>query len=357
MSGGRLRERQRDPERLDALALYDRFRPKLGDQFVSDTGPRGAAAAFVENVRGVAQQASTLHGWRVQNLFRGVVVSLDAVQFIKEEDNGRYYFTGPDIKVPDFRIIADEGTDLLVEAKNVSPSKPFRDFTIRKKELDALHRYCDLVGKSKLMIAIYWSAWNLWTLVDPIWLSSAGTNMTLSLRDAILKNEMSLVGDRSLGTEMPLAMRFHGDGNISRIDTLSELLQFTVSRVEFLVAGRTVVRPDERRIAYTLLMFGGWSDLSQVVEKDGENIVSLTFEVRPEESDPNQPFHMHGPLSSLFSSYFALATLDSQNNVRSIDAEYDVGGFGSLVEEPYEGDVLRLWRFTITSAPHPSTTS
>lgn len=347
MDGDHLRERERDSGRLDSLVLYERLRPKGGEQFVTDAVLTKTAHKFVDNIRDVAKQASTLHGWRVQNLFRGVVVSLDKVCLIKEEDTGRYFFKGLEIKSPDFRVVTDDGAPLLVEVKNRAPGNPRADFTMPMKELNSLRRYCDLVGDSKLKIAIYWAGWNQWTLVDPVWFTAEGTKLRLPVLEAMARNEMAVLGDRFFGTEMPLALQIHCDPRVPQSGTASGSSPFTVGRVEFLVANRTIARPEEQRIAYTLMMFGGWSDITTILDQDGDQVKSVTFEFRPEEVDPTQRFQMHSPLSSLFSSYFAQATLDAQNSVRDIDAEYEPGGFGALVGEPYDGDVLRLWRFVV----------
>ena len=68
MSEYHLREKRREPERLDSLNLYEHIRPKRGDQFVTESLLAESAAIFVAKVSEVAKQASTLHGWRVENL-------------------------------------------------------------------------------------------------------------------------------------------------------------------------------------------------------------------------------------------------------------------------------------------------
>ena len=346
MSDDRLREADREPERFDTLTLYDRLRPISGMQFVTDAGLSAATKAFAKGVREVAKQASTLHGWRAENLFRGVVVSLDAVQLIKEEDCGRYFFKGPKVKQPDFRVVTGDGSNLLIEVKNRRPTKPTGDFTMAKGEFDSLRRYCEMVGNAELKLAVYWVWWNLWTLTDGRWLIDEGNRVRLPMLEAMKRNEMARLGDEILATETPLAMRFCSDPTQPRTIAADGSFPFTIGRVELLVAGRVIERPDEKRIAYTLLMFGGWQDDRSSLEEENDEAMSITFELRPEELVPDQEFQMHNPLSSLFSSYFGASTLADDGQVRSLDSAYEPGGFGSLVEEPYEGEILRLWRFT-----------
>ena len=273
-------------------------------------------------------------------------MSLDRVRFIKDEDSGRFFFKGQEIKQPDFRIVTEEGATLLVEVKNRAP-KPSADFVISRKELEGLYRYCELSPGPELRIAIYWAAWNLWTLMDPKWLVKEGRQARVSLPEAMKRNEMVILGDMTLATEMPLALRLVADTSKPRRITDDGSCAFTVGRVEMLVSGRVIERYDEQHIAYTAMMFGGWNDVRTLIDKDNTELNSITFEVRPEEPVHEQGFQFHSQLSSWFSSYFGIATLNSVGDVQSLDTRYKPGGFGSLVEEPYEGEVLNLWRFRV----------
>ena len=347
MSGHHLRERHREPARLDSLNLYEQIRPEVGTQFVTESLLDAAGSIFVKNVDEVAKEASTLYGWRAENLFRGVVVSLDSAHFIKDEDSGRLFFKGKDKKQPDFRIVTDKGATLLVEVKNKSPSKPREDFTMSHGELESLRAYCQLSPGAELKIAVYWAGWNLWTLTDPQWFTRDRRRARLSLHHAMKHNEMLSLGDVTLATEMPLALRVFAETSKPRQIADDGSCSFTVGRVELLVAGNTIENDIEQKIAYTLMMFGGWTDVTTSIDRDGVNLISITSELQPETPVVGQSFQLHGPLSSLFSTYFGIKTLSSDGTVRSLDAAYKPGGLRALVEEPYEGDVLSLWRFSL----------
>lgn len=342
-----LREKPREPARLDSLKLYEEIRPTSGTQFVTESLLDEAASIFVTNVSEVARQASTLHGWRVQNLFRGVVVSLDRVRLIKDEDEGRLFFKGQDMKQPDFRIVTDAGKTFLVEVKNKAPSRPTSDFTMSHKELDGLRRYCQLSPGSETKLAIYWAGWNRWTLTDPRWFTKDGPRARLSLEQAMRANEMVTLGDVILATEMPLSLRIIADKERPHTIADDGSCSFTIGQVEILVAGNPIERKEERRLAYTLLVFGGWSDIDTSVDTDDRELNSITVTAQPEVPVRGQAFQLHSPLSSLFSSYFGLATISAGGHVRRLDTAYRSGGMGSLVDDSYDGDVLKLWRFKV----------
>ena len=346
MSDARLRRPGRDPERLDSLDLYANLKERNEGSFVSDGDLAAAQDRFIDGIRKAAAEASTLHGWRAQNLFKGVVVSLDEVEFIKEEDRGDYLYVGSDIKPPDFRIRTASGDALLVEVKNTRPRRPTDFFSISVGELDAYSRYSDIVGEGRFLLAIYWVWWNRWTLVDPRRLATGSGRVRIDLPSAAKANEMVLLGDRTLATEFPLALTLHADPDAPHSIGPDGSFPFTVGRAEYSVAGRVIKSPAEQRIAHTLMLFGGWQDERQVLEESGDEVLAIRFEIWPEELPPDeQPFAMHSPMSSLFSAFFNLRTLDSEGSVKELDAAYEVGGFGSLVEEPYEGEVLAIWRF------------
>lgn len=348
MSDARLHRPRRDPERLDSLDLYVKLKERTEGSFVSDGDLEAVQERFSEGVRRATKEASTVHGWRAQNLFKGVVVSLDRVQFIKEEDRGDYLFAGADIKPPDFRIRTERGVPLFVEVKNTRPRRPLDGFSISAGEVDACQRYAELAGGGRVLLAIYWVWWNLWTLVDLRRFQHKSGRIQIDLPSAAKANEMALLGDQILATEFPLALTLHADRDEPHAIQADGSFPFTIGRVEYSVANRQIASDGEKRIAHTLMLFGGWQDERQILEKSEGQALAIRFEVWPEEPPPSeQPFAMHNPLSSLFSAFFNMRTLDSDGSVAEVDTTYDVGGFGSLVEEPYEGEVLSIWRFTL----------
>jgi hypothetical protein len=66
---------------------------------------------------------------------RSPVGVLGKARFIKSEDEGESYYHGDDVQPPDFRVILDDGRNLLVEVKNWYFKSPTDDFKVRQKTL------------------------------------------------------------------------------------------------------------------------------------------------------------------------------------------------------------------------------
>jgi hypothetical protein len=156
----------------------------------------GALATIRRNLIDVTQQDSTLHGWRVQALFEAVVASLGGVRLLKVEDSGDVFFSGDELKPPDFRIVDANGCQFLVDVKNAHQKRPWHSYRLRRKDGDEYRRYCDVVGVGSLKFALYWSKWNLWTLVSyDRFQNSSSSYLELPFVEAIKYNEMGIVGD------------------------------------------------------------------------------------------------------------------------------------------------------------------
>ena len=343
-----LRPLGRDSRRLGSLDLFSRLATGGASGELLSTVQ---IEEFLDDVRSglldAAASAGTLHGWRVQSLFRGVVVALDSIKLIKDEDAGDALHGLSEIAVPDFRVVTDSGDQLLIEVKNASQKTPTSDYSMRAKDLDGLQAYSDLV-KTPLRVALYWWKWNLWSLVDPGALTADGAKYRITLPEAMMANEMSGLGDRSLGTEYPLQFRLTADPTVSREVGDDGSVDFTVGDAQLLVDNRVIFTDSEKQIAWNLMLHGGWEEDAVVADVDDDGLLrSVTFELRPAHENRDKPFALHQPMSSMFSSYFNQRTLSDDGAVRSLDAPYDPGQMSNLVREPYDGEVLRLWRFTI----------
>ena len=123
------------------------------------TGSLGARASL--------GNPSRLHGLRTEAMFRAVLVALGRFQLLVEEDEGQVYYEdglGP-VKLPDYRAVDADGRQLLIEVKAVPPSSRRLHHSIPASEVEGLCRYGELTG-APVAVAHYWSAANLWTLVD-----------------------------------------------------------------------------------------------------------------------------------------------------------------------------------------------
>lgn len=342
---------RREHARLDALDLYARVVERTKGA-ISDPGRFDKALAKVrKGLVEVTSSKSTLHGWRAQALFEAVVASLGRVQLLKLEDSGDAFFAGPAIKPPDFRIVCSDGDQMLVEVKNLYQKRPETAFRMRAKDLEELQRYAHLVGVKELKLAIYWSRWNLWTLADSGRFQPDGAgHLALSLPVALQCNEMGRIGDRTPATEWPIGLIIYTDPSQPRTVNAEGEAQFTIGRLEYVVAGRAVAAPAEQRILLRLMLHGGWPEQASTEVINGE-LISNSFLYSPEtEPPPGQPFAMHGPLSSIYSSMFNEATMDEQGEITALRVRINPSALAALIPDDYQGKTLRIWRFEQVAA-------
>ena len=345
-ASGKLRRLPRRGGPLDALDLYAHVVETTGASIADPHRIDVALTRVRQDLLELTRRESTLHGWRVQALFEAIVASLGAVRLLKLEDVGDLFYCGDELKPPDFRIVTAQGNQIFVEVKSFYQKNASSDYRIRRSDLDQLDHYVDMVGGGSLKYAIYWSRWNRWTLVDPSRFSSdSGVHLQLSVVEAIAANEMGSLGDRIIATEWPLALTLYSDAAKSRVVTAEGRVQFTAGRAEFTVAGRPVTDTTEQRIVHRLMYYGGWAEETSVDVVDGE-LLSMSVMCSPDEPPPSpQPFAMHAPLSSIYSSMFNAATIDEDGVITELRIDIDPGALSSLIPDGYKGKVLRIWRF------------
>ena len=188
---------------IEALNLYSLLQPSdSSDAVLGDDRDRSAFAELLE--RGISESLNNqrrLHGRWAQDLFEAVAVSLDSIRLIKEEDSGRLYYDQeqPDLRLPDFRLILNDGRQLLVEVKNVAPSGIRRNQKLRSRDVGAAREYSRLT-RADLYYAHFWAFSARWTLVNSDWLEDAGEFKILKNSTAHTQNEMGLLGDFYIGT-------------------------------------------------------------------------------------------------------------------------------------------------------------
>lgn len=300
-----------------------------------------------------------LHGWRVQTLFKAVVVELGGARLVKDEDEGECYSEdGATVKLPDYRLVLEDGEMILVEVKNVAPGA--LKTKIGLGELEALERYAELNG-ARLLFAHYWSQVNLWSLVDASVLAREESAATLKLTDALLASEMGFLGDATIATTPPLVLRLQADPGAPRTLGAEEgggqrRATFTVDDVEILAAGTALVDEEERRIAQALMQLGGWEVEETASIGENDEVVSVDFAYRPAAEQAGVPHHQVAPLSSLYSAAFNQATLDENGAPSRLAVDPDPGRMTGLIPSDYwsKGErTLPLWRFELYPSVGP----
>src|SRR5690348_7493442 len=147
---------------------------------------------------------------------------------------------------------------MLVEVKNFHQGNDTR----RPFELDAdyvrgLVRYSQAMN-CNLMLAVYWSRWNICTLVRHDDFEDCGDKRRLDMFTAIKANHMASLGDYSIGTRFPLSLIMRADKGKPRSFDTEGKGSFTISKVEFYCAGQHITDPLEQNIAAYLMFFGTW---------------------------------------------------------------------------------------------------
>jgi len=301
--------------------------------------------------------AGRLHGWRLQNLFEAMVVSLGRVKLIKTEDSGSYFFddeTG-DVKLPDFRIVTHDNQSLLVEVKNIAPGQKVRTQRLGREYLDAQLRYAEWTN-SRLMWAHYWSALNLWSLVDAAKLGPTGNTVELTLETAMKMSEMRVLGDKLVATTPPLVMSLVADESKPRrtreTDKDKRFAQFTVGKVEFRCGSQPINGGIEQQIAFFLILYGRWQKEPMGTFDSEEKPERIDWVCTPQEQVPGQEFQMVGYLCELYSMLYNVATLGDEGSVQTLWHEPDPGFLAKLIPPDYwdEQHDLPLWLFEM----HPS---
>lgn len=301
-----------------------------------------------------------LHGWRVQNLFEAVIVSLGSVQLIKAEDTGSYYYDDcrGRIRPPDFRLVRHDGEQLLVEVKSVFQRGAFKPgIAVRAADLEEEIRYANLAD-ARLLVAHYWSRLNLWTIVDARVLKRQGNKFALDFETAMMANEFGFLGDATIATLPPLVFSLTADPNAPQltkpIDDTTREVEFTIGGVELYNEGRLIEDEIEWRVAWFLLLHGPWEMETKVKESDGR-IQRISYIFTPPESggDLSDPVRRRrlaavGTLSSMYSSFYNSITLTEGGKVSRLRHEPEPAALGNLVPPGFWDKTnrsLALWRF------------
>jgi hypothetical protein len=334
----------RDPIRFDIINAFAEFgraeKLSLRDPSTAD--------GFVERARASIDRSLAnerfLHGIRTELMFESLVASLGAVEILKPEDCGEIYVSDQSLRVPDFRLVLVDGSQMLVEVKNFYQAKDLTEsFDLDADYLEGLVRYSRAMS-CNLLLAIYWARWNVWTLVRPDVFKSQGEKRTLDMFDAMKANHMASLGDYSVGTRFPLSLVLHADKSKPRSIGADGSASFTIGRVEVYCGGQMIADPVEQGIATCLMFYGRW-EYGVEPRVAGNEIEAVEHRWVPKE-DHNQGFEIVASLSEMFCTFYTFATQD-EGRVGKLRLDITPGSWGSLIPEDYKGGKLPLWRFRL----------
>lgn len=342
-----MRKLPRDRGRLGSLFLFDKL-DRLRDSQLDLEDPT-RIEEVVTDIRdwlgGVLADRNVVRGWWAQGLFVAVVVAIGEVRLIQELDNGDLWFSDePDgIGLPDFLIVTADGRRLVVEVKAVN-RKGRRAFKLPKKDLARLRAYAAAIG-TEPFVATFWEEWGLWALVP-----AEVMDEPVTVGDVMKPNEMGLVGDRWLGTRAPLsALITVSSGRRVAIDEDRYEGEFTITDFALHADGVRITEKKEERLAFFLMLYGGWQETEHVeIDNDGR-ISVIRYEFAPRESDNqhSESFELLGPISSMYSRYYRGATEGRSGTIGKLGLDPDPGMVRNMVPDEYHGEALHVWRLKV----------
>jgi hypothetical protein len=332
----------RNPEVFETLELFK----YLAKEEALSLRDEHSGAKFLQKLDAAFQSAkgnpARLHGLRAQSLFEYIAVSLGECSFVKHEDAGDVYASQQDVNPPDFRIILKDRSQFFVEVKNFFQRDPLSKYQIKGSYLSKLKAYTDIFGV-ELKLAVYWAQWNLWTLSSLSCLEEKNGNYYLEFKDALINNEMGLLGDRQIATVPPLIFRVFTDPAKLRTVQSNGNVQFTIGGFEILAGGVKIEDRKEQNLVLSFMFFGDWSEDTQALTEN-DQLVSFDYIFEPSERSQDQPFDMVGSLSSMVSRQFHILTAPEGETERLVPNQ-EPDDFRIELPPDCKGKQLKLWCF------------
>lgn len=346
-----MKRHELDPLNMSLLKSLDEFARSNGLSITDIAAREGLLDAARDSLEQHVVHEARIHGFRVESMFAHVAAAMGETILVSEEDAGALFDETGTLKRPDFRVITRDGEQMLVEVKNFhpkgSPTKPYR--RIKGNYLASLKRYAQ-INDVPLRIAIYWSRWNLWSLLDAKRLDESQQTVTITMEDAFLHNELYLLGDRMIGTLPPLSFRLYADKAKPRGISPDGEAGFTVAKACICCDDTDVDDAEERRIAWYLMLNGTWNEIEQIAEINDGLVDYVEMRVSPsdppEEESDDQPFRSLGYLSQMVTSQYLRSTSDD-GDITSLSPKTHPDRFRLRISQEYKGSALKLWQFTM----------
>jgi hypothetical protein len=328
-----------------SLKKFDEFARKEGLSTETEGTHDQFMKCISETVQKHRRNSSLLHGFRVESMFAHVAAALGECEIINEEDSGTFFSIDGKLVRPDFRLLLRSGDQYLVEVKNFRPKDPFKPYRIKGTYLSSIRSYAVALGVP-LKIAIYWSAWNMWSLVDVNHFNKTRSDFQISMPDAMKRSEMVLLGDCMVATVPPLALRFYADPQKPRSVGESGEVAFTIGRAVVCAGDEELTDPLESSLAWFFMLYGKWEEVDQSA-KVTESLLQYTeMKVSPIQSDPKQGFAILGFLSEMISRQYNQLTA-GDGEIRHLIPQAEPDQLGVLIPHDHKGKVLKLWRFNV----------
>jgi len=338
-------KRHLSDQKYKLLRMLDDFAQSEGLSIKDEIASDKFIARLSETIQKHRNDPIRIHGFRVESMFAHVAAALGKSQIIVEEDSGVFFSSEEDIRRPDFRLITNESEQLLIEVKNFRQKNVMKPFILKSTYLASLKKYADMF-KIPLKIAIYWSVWKLWTLVDATHFTSEDSDYSITMPEAMKRNDMNLLGDHMVGTVPPLSLRLYADPNKPRSIEENGQVHFTIVRVALYANGKEVTDDFEKKLVWFFMLHGRWNEVDHPAEIKNGLFEYSEISVSPEQYDNEQGFAMIGFLSELITSNYNFLT-SPQGEILQLAPKQQPDNLCILIPHDYKGKVLRLWRFHV----------
>jgi hypothetical protein len=340
---------KRDPAKFDAIELYTAVGRDRGYKL----NVEGDIQSFLDTVKDSLQASQTdpllIHGKRAEALFAYVAGALGHCKLIKQEDAGAIFAAAGNLIAPDYRIVLNDGSALLVEVKNFYLKSFEKAFTLPVKTMVGLEQYADLNGLP-LKIAIYFSNANVWVLLSKTAFKRVHKHFTISFTQAMAVNEMAVLGDRTIATLPRLSVEFWTTSDLAMEPDENSEVVFTINSMKFECGDTEIIGDDAREIAFYLMRYGRWPCGEQTPLFDGKKVIALQFVFESEEVHDDQGFETIGGLSQVVSSAYRELTVDD-TGVVALDIRHDPEVFTLKIPEGFKNQTLPLWQFILQPNP------
>ena len=277
-------------------------------------------------------------------MFAALLVSLGRYSLLKVEDKGQV-FPKERYRVPDLRVVLLDGSQWLIEVKNVYERDPFQQKRrlMSRRYREKLENYASATG-GELKLAVFWARWGIWTLVSPGIIADADGNLTLDMENALRLNELGQLGEMMIGTKPPLRFVLEADPSKPSLIAPDGRVEFTISAAKIYCGDSEILDPVEQQLAWIFMHYGDWNGTGPRPLFEGKRLTAIEYRCEPEEQK-NEGFEMIGNLSRMFSRYYAEQTVREKEIVQ-LHAPARPEWFAPLVTPGYHSEVLPLWQFT-----------
>jgi len=343
---------------MDGVDLYRRL-DEPGDGSV--LGDPARIEAFIgelrTNLTASLTTPSTVAGWRAQALFASLVAALDECDLMTLVDAGEVYYADDSVKPPDYFLHLRSGKRMLVDVKNVALREQDSFDTPVKftsSEVTRMREFGDRFG-ADVFLALYVPIMATWLLVDIDDLTDGpGGGKRITIQNAILRNQLHLLGDKYVGTAYPLEFVMRRDPSASSVpepkdEGGKQTFQFKVGSVELLAGGVPITDPQERRILHFFMLYGPWNEEEIPLIVDGE-LVEIRFKFTPDEIREGGK-ELLGTLASMYSRMFEYNTSDETGPL-ALDINVEPGTLVTLI--PHDFDFANATLPVVLLTVHPA---